>query len=218
MTDEPADDTTAADDSAAETLDPPNGDTRGRDGWTLDAVETPAEAPVAPPPLRIIEAMLFVGGPPLSAARVSELVRGLTQEQFIQVIDELNQHYRRQGRPYLIQAHDQGYLLTLRPRFRSVIERLYGSAKEARLSQAAIDVLALVAYRQPASKQEIDSVRGTESGSVLRQLVRRGLVAVMVRGESQQREVKYGTTPRFLELFGLTSLDDLPQTEDLQKL
>ena len=90
--------------------------------------------------------------------------------------------------------------------------------REARLSTAAIDVLALVAYRQPATKQEIEAIRGTESGHLLRQLVRRRLIAIVHRGESNQREVSYGTTERFLELFGLKSLDDLPQTQDLQKL
>jgi segregation and condensation protein B len=90
--------------------------------------------------------------------------------------------------------------------------------REARLSTAAIDVLALVAYRQPATKREIDSIRGTESGHLLRQLVRRRLIAIVQRAESNQREVSYGTSDRFLELFGLKSLDDLPQTQDLQKL
>jgi segregation and condensation protein B len=168
--------------------------------------------------LLIIEALLFIGGPPLSAVRACETIRGLTEAQFLQAIDTLNQEYRRQGRPYAIQPHEQGYRLTLRAKYRSVIDKLYGSAREARLSPAAIDVLALVAYRQPATKQEIETIRGLESGGILRQLVRRGLIAVVQRGEAGSREVSYGTTPRFLELFGLSSLDDLPQTQDLQRL
>jgi segregation and condensation protein B len=176
------------------------------------------EAAVPPPPLRIVEALLFVGGPPLTAARACEAVRGLTASQFTQVVDALNQDYKRQGRPYAIQVQEQGYVLALRPRFRPVLEKLYGGNRQARLSPPAIDVLALVAYRQPATKQEIDSLRGAESGALLRQLVRRGLIAVVQRGESSQREVSYGTTPRFLELFGIRNLDDLPRTQDLQKL
>ena len=171
-----------------------------------------------PPPLpRLIEALLFVGGAPLSAARASEAVRGLTGAQLAQVIDGLNRDYRLQGRPYRIQARDQGYELVLHPRFRGVADRLYGSMREARLSQAALDVLALVAYRQPVTKQEVESLRGAESGGVLRQLVRLGLIAVQ-RGEAGQREVSYGTTPRFLTLFQLRNLDDLPRTQDLQQL
>jgi segregation and condensation protein B len=174
---------------------------------------------ITPPPVgRILEALLFVGGAPLTAERAAAAVRGLTPAQFTQALDALNDDYRRQGRPYLIQPQGQGHVLVLRPRFRAVVERLYGGPREARLSPAAIDVLALVAYRQPATRQEIESIRGTDSASLLRQLVRRGLVAVVQRGEATQKEVCYGTTPRFLELFGLRSLDELPQTQDLQRL
>jgi segregation and condensation protein B len=98
------------------------------------------------------------------------------------------------------------------------MEKLYGGQREARLSTAAIDVLALVAYRQPATKAEIDSLRGADSAGLLRQLVRRGLIQVVYRADAAQREVSYGTTPRFLEWFGLQSLDDLPRTQDLQQL
>jgi segregation and condensation protein B len=105
----------------------------------------------------------------------------------------------------------------VQPRYRAVQERLYGSIREARLSPPALDVLALVAYRQPISRQEVESLRGADSGSVLRQLVRLGLIAVR-RGEAEQKEVCYVTTPRFLSLFQLRSLDDLPRPQDLQRL
>jgi segregation and condensation protein B len=196
-------------------------------GWSLDAPaeEPPAAPPPAapvpetpPPPVRIVEALLFTGGAPLSAAQACDIIRGLTAEQFLEALEVLNQDYRRQGRPYAIQPQGQGYVLTLRPRYRKVVDRLYGGTREARLSPAALDVLALVAYRQPATKQEVDSLRGAESGALLRQLVRRGLIAVVQRADASQREVAYGTTGRFLELFGLSSLEDLPRTQDLQQL
>jgi segregation and condensation protein B len=191
--------------------------------WEVDAPEelesagTPSPAP-PPSPKRIIEAFLFIGGPPLTAERATQSIRGLTEPQFLEVIAELNHDYRLQGRPYTIQPREHGHVLTLRPRYRAVVEKLYGTTREARLSTAAVDVLALVAYRQPATKQEIDNLRGIESGSLLRQLVRRGLITVVQRGESGHREVSYGTTARFLELFGLRGLEDLPQTQDLQRL
>lgn len=176
-------------------------------------------APEAPPPLlRIIEAMLFVGGEPLTPERACAAIRGLTEDQFLQTIETLNQNYRSQGRPFLIQSQGPGLVMALRPRFRPVMEQLYGPTRAARLSSAAIDVLALVAYRQPATKQDIDNLRGTDCGSLLRQLVRRGLIAIRQRGDGVQREVCYGTTSRFLELFHLRSLEDLPQTEELQRL
>ena len=175
--------------------------------------------PATPPPLeRVVEALLFVGGAPLTSERACEAIRGLTAAQFTQAIDDLNRDYRKQGRPYAIQTQGQGYVINLRPRFKPVMEKLYGTTREARLSPAAIDVLSLVAYRQPATKAEIDSLRGMESGNLLRQLVRRGLIAVANRADANHKEVAYGTTARFLELFDLRSLEDLPQTQDLQKL
>lgn len=179
----------------------------------------PATEVAAPPPLpRILEAFLFIAGAPLTAGRAAEVIPGLTPGQFQEAIAGLNRDYRRQGRPYTIQAREQGHLLTLRPKFQHVTEKLFGTTREARLSPAAIDVLALVAYRQPVSKREIDSLRGAESGAILRQLIRRCLIAVVQRGEAASREAAYSTTPRFLELFGLSNLEDLPQTQDLQQM
>jgi segregation and condensation protein B len=196
--------------------------------WDVDApatseregppVASDKEAAPTPSPEKIIEALLFLGGPPLTAARAGEIIRGLTPPQFHDTLAHLNRLYRRQGRPYAILPQGQGHVLTLRPRFMSIVEKIYGGVREARLSTAALDVLSLVAYRQPATKQEIDSLRGAESGHLLRQLVRRGLVAVTQRGDADRKEVSYGTTQRFLELFALRSLDDLPRTQDLQQI
>ncbi len=179
----------------------------------------PEEVREDQPPLlpRILEALLFVGGAPLTAVRACDAVRGLTPEEFQQAIDALNRGYRAQGRPYTILLSGGGYVLDLRPRFAFVREKLQGNVREVRLSQAAMDVLALVAYRQPATRQEVDSLRGSDSGAVLRQLVRHGLVAVHV-GEGADREVRYVTTQRFLAVLGLRGLEDLPQTQDLQRI
>jgi segregation and condensation protein B len=117
----------------------------GEAGWQSDA---PADAaPATPPPaLRIIEALLFVGGSPLTAKRARETLRGISDDEFGDAVDRLNADYRRQGRPYAIQQQGAGWVLTLRPRYRHVVDKLYGGIREARLSQAAIDVLAIVAY------------------------------------------------------------------------
>jgi segregation and condensation protein B len=187
---------------------------------TVEGRGPDAEAP--PPLVRIVEALLFVGGAPLTAARAGEAVRGLTPEQFGQAIAALNRDYRAQGRPYHVRGRDHGYELALRPQFRAVRERLLGAQREARLSPLALDALALVAYRQPVTRAEVDSLRGGDSAGLLRQLVRLGLIAVH-RGASPgdggaPPEVAYSTTSRFLKLFDLRSLDDLPRTQDLQRL
>jgi segregation and condensation protein B len=190
----------------------------GDESWETDVpavvAALPCDSGAPPAPTRIVEALLFVGGAPLTAQRACQVIRGMTVEQFTQIVDELNSAYRRQNRPYTIQARAHGNVLTLRPRFRGILEKVFGGVREARLSTQAIDVLALVAYRQPATKIEVDSLRGADSGALLRQLVRRGLIQVTHRAESTTKEVSYGTTARFLEMFGLQSLDDLPKTQE----
>lgn len=164
-----------------------------------------------PSPEQIIEAMLFAGGAALTVAAVCAAVRGLTPDRFQAAIDTLNRRYRTQHRPYAVQQRDGGFVLALASGYRALRERVLGGPREARLSQPALDVLAVIAYRQPVGKAEIDAVRGTDSGGVLRQLVRLGLVAVRHRAEAGGREVRYGTTPRFLQVFSLSTLDELPR-------
>jgi segregation and condensation protein B len=173
------------------------------------------QEPDAPPtPEQLIEAMLFVGGHPLTPAVACAAIRGLTAERFLVAIDSLTRRYRRQRRPYAIQAREEGFVLAVLPSFRALRERLFGGPREARLSQPALDTLSVVAYRQPVEKAEVDAIRGVDSGALLRQLVRLSLVAVQHRGESGSRAVRYGTTPRFLQLFNLASLEELPRLGD----
>jgi segregation and condensation protein B len=169
----------------------------------------PVNEPIVPPtPIQIVEALLFVGGPPLTAEVAADAVRGLSADQFRECIDTLNQVYRSQNRPYAVAHGPTGYVLRVARKYAAVRERLYGGPREARLNQPALDVLALVAYRQPVARAEIDGARGAESGGVLRQLARLGLVATE---PGEGGEVLYRTTARFLEVFRLRDLDDLPE-------
>ena len=101
-------------------------------------------------------------------------------------------------------------MLALRSAYRGIQEKLYGGPKETRLTQPSIDVLSLIAYRQPVGKAELDTTRGADCGAVLRQLVRLGLVAL----KRADMAGGYETTARFLEIFGLRTLDDLPRLAD----
>jgi len=167
--------------------------------------------------VQLIEALLFMGGAPLTAEKAAAVIRGLEADAFNQAIGSLGREYRRQGRPYTVQTQDDGYVLRLRPQWKWIEDRVRGLNRQARLSVAAIDVLSLVAYRQPISKQEIDAIRGTDSGALLRQLLRRTLIKV-AEAAGEKKEVRYQTTARFLELFQLKSLEELPQTQDLHAL
>jgi len=168
-------------------------------------------------PRTILEALLFVGHPanePLTREQAAGCMRGVDAAEIDDLIAQLNREYEQLGCPYEIAAQDEGFRLTLRERWRPLRERFYGKLREARLSQAAVDVLSIVAYRQPIMREEVDELRGKDSGALLRQLVRRRLVRVeMPAAKGAPR--KYFTTDRFLRLFGLERLEDLPQSEEI---
>ena len=170
-------------------------------------------------PRSILEAMLFVGSPnnePLFSSQVAGLMRGVRPAEIDELVRQLNEDYRRRGCPYMIAAEGTGYRMRLCERFGSLRDRFYGRARAARLSQAAIDVLAIVAYHAPISADEVNRLRGKPSGSILLQLVRRQLLRVE-RAPQRPRQMRYNTTPRFLELFGLSSLDELPRSKELEQ-
>lgn len=167
-------------------------------------------------PAHVLEAALFVGGPPYSAKKLSGLLRGSFDIAAIErTIDELNQEYAAQQRPYEIRLGDGGYRLDLRPEYEKIRLRVHGGGpREVRLSQDLLEILAVVAYRQPISAEEFQALGRKNAGPLLRQLLRRELIALR-RNEQNPKEVYYHTTSRFLSLFGLGSLEELPQPEDV---
>jgi segregation and condensation protein B len=182
--------------------------------WTESGEDDEDECPVTP--RTIFEAMLFVGNPdnePLTSEEVADLMRGVRPEEIDKLVAELNEDYDAQGAPYRVESVGKGYCLSLRPEFEDVRQRFYGRVKEARLSQAAIDVLALVAYNQPMASNRVDQLRGKPSGNILAQLVRRKLLSVEYDSEVPRKKV-YRTTRRFTKLFCLSSLDDLPKDQE----
>jgi segregation and condensation protein B len=167
-------------------------------------------------PRTILEAMMFVGHPenePLTSERVASFMRGVRPQEIDQLIVELNQDYDQRGCPFRIESAGAGYRMALREEFQSLRDNFYGRVKAAKLSQAAIDVLAIVAYRQPIERDAVDRLRNRGSGALLSQLVRRGLLRIE-RPADKPRSPVYFTTDRFLELFGLQSLRDLPNSPD----
>jgi segregation and condensation protein B len=185
---------------------------------TVDSLpEGNAESAVSP--LSVLEAMLFVGHPrnePLTAERAARLMRGVEPEEVHELVQELNRRYEAGGCPYHVVSEGTGYLLVLRDEFHRLRNKFYGQVRAARLSQAAVEVLSLVAYNQPVTRDDIDRLRGIHSGPILTQLVRRRLLRIE-RTDAKPRKTLYYSTPRFLALLGLESLEDLPQALDLNK-
>jgi len=204
-------------DAAQPSDDVPDADADETDETDLATQAANECCPVTP--RSILEAMLFVGNQEsrgLSAQQAAELMHGVEPDEIPRLVDELNERYAQSGRPYVIVDEGGNYRLTLRRAFHALRNRFYGRIREARLSQAAIDVLAIVAYEQPLNSEEVSRQRGKPSSHVLAQLVRRGLLRVE-RRSSPRRTAYYCTTDRFLELFGLESLEDLPQSEELER-
>ncbi|HEX5443456.1 MAG TPA: SMC-Scp complex subunit ScpB, partial [Pirellulales bacterium] len=163
-----------------------------------------------------LEAMLFVGSSdnqPLAGERVAGLMRGVRPAEIDDLVRELNEQYRAGGCPYQIISEAGGYRLVLAEAYQRLRDKFYGRTRQTRLSPAAIEILSIVAYKGPQTAEEVGRVRGRPCGTLLSQLVRRQLLAV-VRDATAPRTVRYQTTPRFLQLFGLASLDDLPRSQD----
>lgn len=183
-----------------------------------DDAEPAAAAPATPRllPAQIIEAALFVGGMPLTVKRLAGVLRDEFDREFIErTIDELNLRYDDENRPYEIRLEEGGYRMLLRPEFETVRNKSYGfGPKEVRLSQDVLEVLALVAYRQPISRDEIEAAGKSKPNGALRQLLRREIIGLERTGKAAG-DVRYHTTPRFLQIFGLSDLSELPKSEDL---
>lgn len=171
-----------------------------------------ADEEIAVTPERIVESILFVGTPdqsPISARLLASLMRGVSPGEVEQYVERLNRQYEAEQASFRIVQEDLGFRMELAPSMIPVRNRFYGQVKEVRLNQQVIDVLSVVAYHQPVEKSEVERLIGRPTGAYLNQLLRRNLILV----EKENGQKQYRTTERFLELFGLDELADLPQSE-----
>jgi len=162
---------------------------------------------------QIVEALLFASDAPLSTARLSELIGDCTPGSMERDIDALNEKYEQAGLSFRIVPIAHGYQMMTLPRFRKWLDRLNQQRATSRLSEAALETLAVVAYRQPVIRADIEAIRGVACGEVLARLRELGLVRIVGRAEVIGRPILYGTTHRFLQVFGLSDLQDLPPME-----
>jgi len=166
----------------------------------------------------IIEAVLFVGNrenQPLCADHIVEKLRNVSVEDIDHTIVRLNEHYQKRNSPYAIISDRGGYRMALRSEFESVRAKFSRKVRQTRLPQHVIDTLAIVAYRQPITAEEVQSLRQQSSVKELNQLVRRNLLEISRKTQDKKSVVRYHTTPRFLELLQIKSLDDMPRVDEL---
>jgi len=164
---------------------------------------------------QMVEALLFASDAPLTAADLARIDERLDEDTVSAVIEELRGEYDRTERCFQIYELAGGWQLLTRPEFATVLERFETVPQSGRLSLPALEVLSIIAYRQPIGRLEIEEIRGVQSAAVLRTLQDRELIEPVGRAEGLGRPLLYGTTRRFLEHFGFDSLEDLPRPDDL---
>jgi segregation and condensation protein B len=166
---------------------------------------------------RIAEALILAAAEPVSAQRLAEIVPGVRTAQVQGLVDELNAEYAEQRRAFEVVEAAGGYQVRTLGEFAPYLQQTL-STRPLRLSPAALETLSVVAYRQPVTRAEIEHVRGVDVGAVLRSLIERHLVRIAGHREVAGRPLLYATTRRFLEVFGLARLEDLPTLRDLEEL
>jgi segregation and condensation protein B len=166
---------------------------------------------------RVVEALVMSSPEPISAARLAEIVPGCSPGEAKDLVNQLNTEYQEQDRAFEIWEVAGGFQLRTRAEFSGYLHQLQ-KQRPLRLSRAALETLSIVAYKQPATRAEIEQVRGVEAGPVLRSLLDRQLVKITGHKEVPGRPMLYGTTRRFLEVFGMKNVKDLPALRELEEL
>ncbi len=164
---------------------------------------------------QIVEAVLFSSDAPLKVEEIARADESLDEDRVEEAIQFLKTEYDEAERAFHVVELAEGYQLLTRPEFASYLERFDTVPRSSRLSGPALETVAIIAYRQPIGRIEIEYIRGVSSSGVIRTLQDRGLVEVVGREEGIGRPLLYGTTERFLEHFGFRSLEDLPRPEEL---
>ncbi len=162
-----------------------------------------------------LEALLFATDSPLTAARLKPILE-LGSKEIRELVDELNAEYEAQERAFSIVEFGGGWQLASRPEYMAMIQKLYKGRRYVRLSKAALEVLAIIAYRQPVTRMEIEEIRGVQVSGVLQTLTERNLVTVVGRSEAVGNPILYGTTREFLNHMGLKGLHQLPPLPELE--
>jgi segregation and condensation protein B len=193
----------------AESAEHPDGAVEDAGGESSGA----AEARAADIDLALLEALLFSTHHPLTAGRLAELIELDSTKPIRKAIKDLNVQFVDSGRSFRIEQVAGGYLLLTLPQFGDALKRLHQKEADAKLTKAALETLAIIAYKQPILRADVEAIRGVACGETIRSLMEKHLVKIAGRAEEPGRPILYGTTKRFLELFGLNSLKDLPQGE-----
>ena len=162
---------------------------------------------------KVLETLLFITDAPLPVSRIAQLCEIKNKERIESALVELRKSYDEEGRTFQIMQVAGGWQLATRPEYGLWVRKLFQNKMTVRLTQAALETLCIIAYKQPLTRAEIEAIRGVEVIGPLETLTQRKLITVVGRRESIGRPILYGTTSEFLRQFGLNSLDDMPKLE-----
>ena len=171
-------------------------------------------------PQSIVESILFVGCPKdvkLTSRKIAAVLRDVSPKEVTQIVKDLNQRYQDENAAYRIESKNGSLKLILDPELLGFQQEFFGRNRKVRLSQSVIDVMAIVAYNQPATREQVDKIRGKASSSVLKQLVKREIL-IVEPGKTDPKVSYYSTTDRFLDLFSLEEITDLPQSHEVSDI
>ena len=183
-----------------------------------NALEESAEQPnIEISSSSVAEAVLFSGDEPVTPNKLADIVGVGGVKEIREIVEELNAKYESMGCAFRIESIAGGFLMLTLPEYNIWLRKLIKVRGETKLSPAALETLAIIAYKQPVMRVDIESIRGVAAGEMVRQLIDKGLVKIVGRAEELGRPLLYGTTRKFLETFGLGNLKDLPSAEDLKK-
>ena len=166
---------------------------------------------------KIVEALVLASREPIAASRIAEIVPGCTPSDVKGLLKELDLDYERDDRAFEIWEVAGGYQIRTRAAFAGHVRQLQRE-RSFRLSRAALETLAVIAYKQPVTRAEIENIRGVDVGAVVRSLVERKLVRIAGHREVPGRPLLYATSKRFLEVFGFSRLEDLPTLREIDDL
>ncbi len=165
-----------------------------------------------------VEALILASPEPLAAKKIADLMDGLTPSKVAAAVAQLNDRYMQSGSSFRIRELAGGYQFYIVPEFTGFVEEMFARTRKMRLTRAALETLAIIAYKQPVTKIEVEQIRGVASDGVLHNLLEKNMITVKGRANTVGKPLQYGTTDEFLKFFGLNRMDDLPKMSEIEAL
>lgn len=175
--------------------------------------------------ISIIESLIFAADEPLRAQEIIRIIKAIdgedqkiSENNIDEAVESLNSIYIEQGRPFNIRRISEGYVYATNPKFAKYVGFLSAEKSKRRLSQAALETLAIVAYKQPVTKPDIEAIRGVNSDAILSTLLEKNLITISGRAETIGRPLIFSTTEEFLKYFALNKISDLPKPREVEEI